>query len=85
MDIPEDLIELTKEFLEEKGINQFKKWYKKYKTVSPIYKKDNIIYITDWREGRAIISFMKKSGFCKEWTDEDFLNNWKILIEAIIL
>jgi hypothetical protein len=83
--VPEDLIKLTKEFIGKETESQFKKWYKKYKTVSPIYREGNVVYVVNWREGRAIRSFMKRSGFCKDWTEEDFLNNWKILIEAIIL
>jgi len=80
--IPQKLIELTREFLGEDGIKQFKDWYKKYHTVSPVYRKDNIIYSVHLLEGMAVRNFMRRTGYCREFTDQDYDNNWPILVMA---
>lgn len=81
-EIPEAIIKITQEFLGKEMIDQFKEWYEKYHSVSPIIKEDNILYPVNLREGSMVRSFMRDSGFCGGWVEEDFNKNWEILVMA---
>lgn len=80
------IIQKTREWLGEKGINHFQQYKEKYNTVSPVFyeKGDSIPHPVHFREGMQVRNFLRRLPECNEWTDNDFDNKWAEIVEKAI-
>jgi hypothetical protein len=84
MEIGDELVAATKEWLGDDGINHFKRIKTKYGCVNACWFDDGIPHPVHFREGMEIRNFMRTSGYCDDWTSHDFDDNWVSLIDKII-
>lgn len=84
MEISDELVSATKEWLGSDGVSYFKKIKTKYGHVNVCWFDNGIPHPVHLREGMKVRNFMRMSGFCDGWTSHDFDNNWVNLIDKII-
>ena len=89
MEITQNIITKTKEWLEEDGIDFFTKLKEKYGSVSPVYDEvlDNgmtIPHPVHFAEGRFVRNFLITLEEYKDWSQHDLDNNWSKIVEECI-
>jgi hypothetical protein len=78
------MIQRVREWLGPEGIELFKDYKAKYKTVSPVFVDNGIPHPVYFIEGMQVRNFLRTLEECKDWTDHDFDNQWaKIINQAI--
>jgi len=83
-DIKKELIEKTIKWLGEDGIIFFKQCKRKYGKINVVYMDGSIPHPVHLKEGMAVRNFMRKTEFCKNWSSNDFDDNWVFLIEKCL-
>jgi len=82
-DIPKPLVESLRAWLGDNGIAFFTKCLLEYGTVSPVFHT-RVPHPVHWREGMSVRNFMRRSGFCDNWTDNDLDEAWSRAVEMVI-
>jgi hypothetical protein len=83
--LPESLISDLRGYLGKDGVRFFQNCKDVYGTVSPIYVgAGGIPHPVHFREGTQIRNFMRTSGYCMGWTDEDFDEMWVEAVEKAL-
>lgn len=82
--IEKGLIEKTKKWLRDEGIQYFRDIKEKYGRIDAVWNETGIPHAVHFREGMQIRNFMRSSGLCKDFDDHDYDNNWVELIEECI-
>jgi len=88
MEIKKELIESVKLFLDRDGVEFFRTCKVGHGSISPVLIEqsgDTIIYHpVHFNQGTQVRKFMKASGFCEDWREEDFFQNWIMIVAAAI-
>ena len=88
MKISNELIEATKKWLGQKGIDHFKEIKEKHGRIDAVYNIEleygSIPHSVHFNEGMQIRNFMRSTELCKEWTAHDYDDNWVQLMEKVI-
>jgi len=79
-----EFISETKNWLGDNGIKHFTEIKDKHGEIAAVWNSNGISYIVHFHEGMRVRNFMRNSGFCVDWNDHDFDNNWVNLIEECI-
>jgi len=83
--LPKGLIKKLKDYLGKDGRDFFQGCKSRYGTVSPVYMSGGIPHVVHYREGMSVRNFMRRSGFCSDWTNEDFDNKWTKAVELALI
>jgi hypothetical protein len=87
-EISSELIESTRKWLGNKGLNFFKEIKEKHGQYDAVFNDGGIglsvPHPVHFREGMQVRNHMRNSGLCKDWSDHDFDDSWVSLIEKAI-
>jgi len=84
-DIPEELVEKTREWLGVDGLKFFRDVKEKYGEVAAVWMDGPIPHAVHFREGMQVRNFMRETGLCEDWTHHELDDNWEDLIEKVII
>lgn len=82
-EIPKPLVKALRAWLGDNGIYFFSMCLAEYGTVSPILR-GRIPHPVHWREGMTVRNFMRRSGFCDGWTDNELDETWCAAVELAL-
>jgi hypothetical protein len=83
-EIPTALVKKTSEWLGDDGKKFFSNVKAKHGEINACWDDGGIPHPVHFREGMQVRNFMRMSGLCETWSDDDFDDNWIPLIEAAI-
>jgi len=82
--ITDSLVGAVTGFLRGEGLAFFRECQEKHGTVSPVLTEGKMPWPVHLREGMQVRNFMRKRPECEGWTDHDFDNTWKQVVELAI-
>lgn len=82
-EIPEQLVERVKKWLGEAGTAYFKKLKEDHGEIACVIP-GVIPHAVHFNEGMQVRNFMRGTGYCQDWNDHDFDNNWVAVVEKAI-
>ena len=83
--IPSALIPKLRVWLGYDGCALFTMFKEETGTVSPVLNRPGfLLHPVHFREGMAVRNFMRGSGECEGWTDEELDDNWTKAVELAI-
>ena len=57
---------------------------KEYGEISPVFMEGGIPHAVHLNEGMQIRNFMRSTGFCDDWTAQEFDDSWISLVEEAL-
>lgn len=82
-EVSSELIEKTRKFLGEDGLEFFKEMKRKHGEYAAVFMKGGIPHAVHFREGMQVRNFMRHNG-CEDWDAHDLDDTWVSLIEKVI-
>ena len=84
VEITEEIVKKTKDWLGEDGIKFFKETKEKYGEIAAVYSEGGIPHSVHFNEGMQVRNFLRSTSLCLNWTHHDLDDNWVKIIEIII-
>lgn len=88
MEISNELIEAVKTFLGAEGIDFFRTCRTAHGSLAPILVESvgetTVYHPVHFVQGTQIRKFMASTGLCPDWKEQDFFQNWTMVVAKSI-
>jgi len=82
--ITDSIVEETKKWLDSDGRVFFTKMILVYGEISPVYLENELPHAVHFREGMQVRNFLRSLDECKDWSTDDYDNNWQNIVRKAI-
>lgn len=97
--VSDDLVHAVREFIKPDGVTWFRGIKEEHGTVDAVFNEHytgrdpttgtpgllkKIRHVVAWREGMTVRNFMRDSGLCNGWTQQDLVDLWAVAVDKAI-